>query len=291
MKTRKWIFILSVLVAGAFIFSSCQKNKTSVLTQDDEATVEDNALMENLLDDAMDAADYAVITVDNMIYSGSLKSAAVVDSCPLITVDHPDTTYWPKIITIDYGDLCTGFNGHTRSGKIVITITGRYMKAGSVRTIELVNYYINGIHVEGKRTVTNEGRNDNGNMVFTVELEGGKITVNDTVVITKEFTRNREWVNGEDTRNHWDDVFFITGSASGTNFRGHTYTRTITNPLEWAASCRFLISGTVEIQIDDRDPVTLDYGDGTCDNIATLTKGDVTKQIELRYHHRWPRIH
>ncbi len=291
MKTRKWIFLVTLIAGTALFFTACQKSDTgsmAKLSDDEVATAADNTLMENLLDDAMDAADLAVMTVDSWIYNGegSTLKSATVDTCPKISVDHPDSTRWPKVITIDYGDLCTGFYGQTRSGKIVITIWGRYMKPGSKRVVKLVDYYVNGIHVEGTRTVMNEGRNDAGNLVFSVELKNGKITKNDTTIMTREYVRFREWVNGEKTRNRWDDVFFITGEAQGTNFRGHTYHKTIVNPLEWARTCRFIKSGTVTIRIDDKPPFTLDYGDGTCDNLATITRGDVTKEIQLKYHHR-----
>ncbi len=280
------------LIAGTTLFfTSCQKSDTgsmAKLSDDEVATARDNTLMENLLDDAMDAADQAVMMVDGWIYNndGSTLKSATVDTCPKVTVDHPDSTRWPKVITIDYGDLCTGFYGHTRSGKIVITIWGRYMNPGSKRVVELVNYYVNGIHVEGTRTVMNEGRNNAGNLVFSVELKNGKITKNDTTIMTREYVRFREWVNGEKTRNRWDDVFFITGESQGVNFRGHSYHKTIINPLEWARTCRFIKSGTVSIRIDDKPPFTLDYGDGTCDNLATITRGDVTKEIQLQYHPR-----
>ncbi len=291
MKTRKWIFLVTLIAGTALFFTSCQKSDTggmAKLGDDEVATAEDNTLMENLMDDAMDAADMAVMTVDDWIYNGdgSTLKSVTVDTCPRITVDHPDSTRWPKVITIDYGDLCTGFYGHTRSGKIVITIWGRYINPGSKRVFELVNYCVNGIHVEGTRTVMNEGRNNAGNLVFSVELKNGKITRNDTTIMTREYVRFREWVNGEKTRNRWDDVFFITGEAQGVNFKGHTYHKTIINPLEWARSCRFIKSGTVSIRIDDKPPFTLDYGDGTCDNLATITRGDVTKEIELKYRPR-----
>ena len=290
MKRNISIYFLMLAAAGTFLFTSCQKNDT-LLTTDEITDAEDDALVENLFDDVMDAADGAVIAIDDMIWGGGLKSASV-DTCPMITVDHPDTTTWPKVITIDYGTGCTGFFGHTRSGKIVITITGRYREPGASRTIELVNYVVNGIKLEGTRTVTNEGRNDNGNLVFSVTLRDGKVTFNDTLFITREYSRSREWVNGEETRNHWDDVYFITGTASGTNLRGISYTRTITTPLEWAASCRFIKSGTVEIVFTRgtqvSTPIILDFGDGTCDNEATITKEGETRTIELKYHRKKP---
>ena len=289
MKTKKWIFLFTMMAGVSFFFTSCEKSDTGAKVSEEElATAEDNALMETLLDDAINEADLAVLTVDDWIYNsdGSTLKSATVDSCPVITVDHPDSTFWPKVITVDYGDLCVGLHDRTRSGKIIITITGRYMVPGSRRTVELVDYYVDGVHVEGTRTTTNEGRNDAGNLVFSTILKDGKITKNDTTIITREYERYREWVAGEETRNRWDDVFFITGNGSGTTFCGHSYEMTITSPLERARSCRFIKSGTVSITIDDNPPITLDYGDGTCDNIATITNGDDTREIELGYHPR-----
>jgi len=286
MKTRNLFYLFLLLTAGTFLLSSCQKNKSGAINDNDLSIAEDDALTENVFDDIMNSADNAVAIVDNDLYSGNLKSAVVSDSCPNITVDHPDTTRWPKVITIDYGEGCTGFYGQTRSGMIKITITDRYRNPGATRTVELINYVINDIHVEGTKTVINNGRNDNGNLTFSIDLIGGVLTTPDSVTITREFSRTREWVAGDDTWNHWDDVYFITGSATGTNFKGEAYTRTITNPLEWAASCRFIKSGTILIEVGDRSAITLDFGAGECDADATITKDGETRSIILRYHHR-----
>ena len=288
MKTRRIIHILSLVLAASFFFVACQKDDAKTgLTDEDVAKAEDDALTEAVFDDIMNSVDNAVNIVDNWIWRGGLKSATVSDSCPSVTVDHPDSTRWPKVITIDYGDTqCEGFYGQTRKGKIIITITDRYIKPGSERTIELENYYINGIHVEGTKTVTNNGRNNDGNLSFTIELVNGKITTPDTIVITREFTRTREWVAGDDTWNRWDDVYFITGSASGTNFKGESYTRNILTALEWATSCRFIMSGSIEIQVGEKSPIVIDYGDGECDNKATVTKNGETREILLKLKQR-----
>jgi len=288
MKTRRIIHILSLVLAASFFFVACQKDDVKTgLTDEDVAKAEDDALTEAVFDDIMNSVDNAVSIIDNLIWGGGLKSATVSDTCPSVTVDHPDSTWWPKVITIDYGDTeCEGFYGQTRKGKIIITITGRYRTPGSVKTVELENYYINGIHVEGTKTVTNNGRNNNGNLTFTIELVNGKITTPDTIVITREFNRTREWVTGDDTWNRWDDVYFITGSASGTNFKEESYTRTILTALEWATSCRFIKSGSIEIQVGERSPIVIDYGDGVCDNKATVTKDGETREILLKLKQR-----
>ncbi len=286
MKTKNYLYILSIIVAGAILFQSCEK-KASDLTDDEIAIAEDDALAENLFDDIFDVALAAELLVDGQIYNGSLKSSVVSDSCPNVTVNHPDSTRWPKIITIDYGDGCTGFYEQTRSGKIIILVTGRYRAEGTSRTITLENYYINGIHIEGTKTVTNDGENENGNICYSVELTGGRITTPDSIVITRESVRTREWVGGSDTWwNIWDDVYFITGQTTGTNFRGVAYSRTIVTPLEWAAICRFIKSGSIDIVVGENDPITLDFGNGECDNEATVSRNGETKTILLRYRSR-----
>ena len=285
MKTKRIIHLLSLVLAASFFFVACQKDDVKTgLTDEDVAKAEDDALTEAVFDDIMNSVDNAVIIVDGWIWGGGLKSATVSDTCPSITVDHPDSTYWPKVITIDYGDTeCEGFYGQTRKGKIIITIDHRYRVPGSVKTVTLDNYYINGIHVEGTKTVTNDGRNASGNLTFTVELVGGKITTPNGIVITRDFSRTREWVGGESTWwNFWDDVYFITGSANGINFKGESYTRTILTALEWAASCRFIKSGSIEIIVGDKSPLVIDYGDGECDNKATVTRDGETREILLK---------
>jgi hypothetical protein len=289
MKTKRIYYILSAVLAGSVLFYSCEKDEPAAkITEEDVAVAEDDALVDALFSDIWEAVDHALQIVDDQLYNAQLKSQEVVaDSCPSITVDHPDTTHWPKVITIDYGETdCVGFYGNTRRGKIVIIITGRYRMEGSQKTVTLVDYYINDIHLEGTKTIINNGRNENKNLTFTVELVEGKVTTPNELVIEREFTRIREWVAGEATGSHWDDVYFITGNASGVNFKGESYTRTILIPLEWAASCRFIKSGSVESVVGDRMPVILDYGEGECDNVATISRGGETKTILLRYNTR-----
>ncbi len=284
MKT-KTLFYYSIFLFGIlFTFGSCQKeNSSSVISETDLILAKDDALTESVFDDIMASVDKAVMATDDLLFNAGLKSAVISESCPLVTVDHPDTDFWPKVITIDYGEGCEGFYGKTRSGKIKITLTARYRVEGSTKTVELINYKINNLKVEGTKVISNDGRNENGNLTFTVQLTKGKVITEDEKEITREFTRVREWAEGEQTPNHWDDIYFITGSASGTNIKGISYTRTITSPLVKAASCVFIQSGTVVREVDGRPTSTLDYGDGECDNEATLTIGDRTKTILLKH--------
>jgi hypothetical protein len=56
-------------------------------------------------------------------------------------------------------------------------------------------------------------------------------------------------------------------------------------PLLKKMSCRWIVSGTIEMQAGE-NLVILDYGDGECDNIATITVNGETTEITLPQHPR-----
>jgi hypothetical protein len=282
MKTIKIFYVASLFFAGLLLFFSCEKNDEKVTAKDIEMA-DDEAVITLMFDQAFTETDMALEQLEyNWKHPSGLKS--VPDTCPVIYVNHNDSTYWPKTVTIDFGSAgCEGPSGNIRKGKIIINITDRYLKPGSVRTFSFEDFYINDFKVEGTKTVTNEGRNDDGFMYFTVELTGGKVTTPAGKVITHEFSKTRTWIEGEQTpRWRWDDKYLIEGEASGINRFGIAYTRTITTPLLVATSCRWIMSGVIEIQPVDCPLILLNFGNGECDDVATITVNGETKEIKLR---------
>jgi len=267
----------------AFLMVSCENLDNN--PSGDFSIAEDDVLSTTLFDDVFMEVDEAVETADYQSpAAGLLKSGTVV--CKTITVEQPDTSFWPRTITVDYGEGCEGPNGRVRKGKIIITVSGRYMQEGSERTVTFVDFHINDFKIEGTKTITNQGRNDDDQMYFSITLTGGKVS-NDSLTVSKDFSRTRTWISGEDTpKFHGDDEYLIEGSASGVNRKGISYTRTITSPLYTAGVCRWIRSGAVLIEATDREDIIIDYGDGTCDNKATVTIGDETREIELPRHRR-----
>jgi hypothetical protein len=274
MKTRVFIMFTAIAI---FSFSSC--NKQAGLDQTSVNVADDEAVGDVVFEDISNTVDVADITLSNYQDGTYGKSVTVSDSCPSVTIDHPSDAVWPKTITVDYGNGCTGFYDNTRSGKIVIVVTGPGKTVGSKRTITFDNYFFNGIRVEGTRTVENMGYNNNQNMVFSVKLT-------DASVIERSVDHQREWIAGFDTKNIWDDEVLITGTSSGVTINGVAYTNTITTALHWTRACKFIVSGVVNIEREGKESVQLDYGTGNCDAVATVTKGDETKQITLRHKYR-----
>ena len=285
MKTKVLMMITALAVLS---FSSCKKDSSSaVMDQTSLNLADDDAVTDVVFADVFNTADNATIILDQMGKSIDAKSLTVMtDSCQTITITRPTAALWPKIVTVDYGTSCTGINDNVRSGKIVIEVTGPRLQSGSKRTVTFVNYFFNGIKVEGTKVLENMVYNSNQNLVISVKLTGGILTLHDGKTIERSTDQQREWIAGLLTKNIWDDEWLITGTSTGKNIDGVAYTNTIMTALHSTRECRFIVSGVVKIERTGKTPVVLDYGTGECDAKAVVTSGGVSKEILLKNKHR-----
>jgi len=286
MKSPSINRILIAALTFLFISSlvSCQKETSSTpstngVTEQDAATYSgESAQADESFDDiadvsmtASDADNNATTARLNREYHpdfAELREA--IGLCATITVSPNDTTY-PKTITIDFGDSCVGLDGKLRSGKIIINLTAPLRKPGSVLTITLDNFYINHIHVEGTKTITN--LSENGVVKFSVDVTGGKVTFPSGRGYSYESSKAKTQVAGMDTKICRDDVFEITGSATIKFNNGVVVQFDVADPLIKKVACPWLSDGTLQISVNDR-VLKIDYGfphNGDCDNKALLT--------------------
>ena len=249
-------------------FNACRKEKDLELNFN---AATQNALAENTLDDIQAIADQAS--------TGSLTHYRTSSSA-CATITH-DTMATPHVLTIDFGDTnCTCVDGKTRRGKIIITYTGAYRDPGHTHTTSFDNYFVNDNQVTGSRNVTNNGLNTDGNLTYTVE-SNITILLADGGSFTRNANRTREWIEGVTTGTWSDDVYLITGSATGSDSDGRSYTATIITALRREIGCRWFVSGSIEIVPHTLNTRLLDFGDGVCDNQATVTINGNTHSITL----------
>jgi len=272
--------IVSIMILS---FISCQKDTTTT----DQAALnvaDDDAISDAVFEDVFSTADNADIMLDNLAVSGDFKSMVVLsDSCPTVTITDPETGVWPKTVTVDFGSGCSGLYDNTRSGRILIEVTGPRLEAGSKKTITFDNYYFNGIKVEGIKVIENTGYNENQNLVFSVKLTDGKLTLPGGRFIERSSDHQREWIAGQLTNNIWDDECLVTGTATGTTLEGVAYSNTITTALHWKRACFFIVSGVVKIEREGKPDVEINYGNGDCDALAVVTRNGESKEILLRH--------
>lgn len=268
--------ILSTLItalACMLIIMSCRRDRNTEINSD-KMFASDNALAEFLYSDARDIADEA----SDLNTGDHLAQYKTRGACA--TVTH-DTTVSPRELIIDFGPVnCLCNDGRNRRGKIIIHYTGRYRDPGHIHTFGFDQYFVNDNQVIGTKTVQNMGLNPASQSYFTVNVNGAVIKAGTSDTITWISNRTRTWTQGENTPIRLDDVYEITGSGSLTNVQG-TRTVSITQALVKAVNCKWMQAGELTITPQGKPARIINYGNGTCDNQATLTVNGNTYNITL----------
>jgi len=187
-----------------------------------------------------------------------------------------------KEIIIDFGAGCESADGVTRSGKIIVNFTDARHVAGAVITTSFEDFIVNGIGVEGTRTLTNVSDGSEGQRAFEIKIEEGKITFPDETFRIISSTKTRTWEIDESTR---EVILTVSGSAEGINRNGEAYIHAIIQDLVYKNSCRRVgtkvaVSGERSITKADLTYL-ISYGNGDCDNAVTITlpTGEVREVI------------
>lgn len=279
MKLKKIFALLSL--SSLFFFAACKKEDTQP-DPEFETTfklTEDQAISESINDDANVVFFEASVNAGLYRTNGAVETTNTL-SCATVTVT-PQNTF-PKTIVINFGaGGCVSADGIARKGKINITLSDYLHNPGTIAVLTFENYYTAGFKVEGTITWTNTST---ANVVsWTRQITNGRaIEPVGGYYWTHEGTKNVTQTAGANTpMNLLDDVYSVTGNHTVTNPAGKTRTVTILEALEKKTTCHNVSKGKMKIQGPNHFAV-LDYGDGTCDNIATITiDGTLPRTIML----------
>ena len=265
MKFR--ILILSISALIILFINSCEDiKKLQIDPQSGKDYVKAESTYSNIFHSVNDA-----VQASNL--EKGIKNVDTIPSCMKITVS---TGFYPKTITIVF-DSINGCDkeGVIFKGTINATISGPYKTPGTVVNVTFHNLFVNGNKVEGQKTITNMGRNDSNKLVYTVEVKNGIITtLNGQIKYTA--TKTWTWLKGESTTTISDDVYELEGNADGYNIDNLHFKAKTISPLIIQMNCRWkLVSGKMEIDPDSGENMTIDYGNGTCDDKAILKIGNL----------------
>lgn len=131
--------------------------------------------------------------------------------------------------------------------------------------------------MEGVKTTLNTGINESGNLTFAKNISDAKLTYPEGTEITWACEKFSEQVEGGETLLFADDVWSVTGSGAGVNLDGKNYTMAVSTALVYNNGCFYPVSGIMEISTEGEDLKVINYGDGECDNLATVTVGGVSE--------------
>ncbi len=274
---KKLLFITAI--AFVTFITSCSDDNTSESAIDlvEEIDVDAESTLEANYEDIDLIVDAGLETVD----AGGRVNRDIILDCATITHDEE-----AKSLTIDYGDGCEGPGGRIRAGVIQITYSDHRLIPGAFRTATFQDFSIDGVLIEGTRTVENISASIEDDPKFSITLAGGKMTFEDETTATREAQRTRTWHRAN---NPLEDETSVEGSASGTRRDGVNYSMEILSPIVYKRSCKLSgvfipVSGIKQFTSGDNVAV-VDYGDGSCDNEVTITINGgepITKVISPR---------
>ncbi|MGD0341372.1 MAG: hypothetical protein ABSA76_06670 [Bacteroidales bacterium] len=285
MKTKEFkLFLLAFAICGLLV-TSCKKENSSstAFTSEQVAQVQNSDVQDAIADKNDQEVDNTLDQLQVVNYNTSNAKSGAVSSSKTITVDHPDSTTFPKVIKIVYSNYqdSTADESFIKNGEIDITVTAGTNKQLVTRAMTYKNFSITTdsttVTVRGTRTVARTGitykfknlaslrliitDNITANLSYAITKTG----VSDSLTFTRVVNKTRKafvhYSNAEG--NSWSTIKFknvvasdtvtYSGTVTGVNEKGYSYSRTVnsTTPLVviFYKGTPVISSGTLDLLI------------------------------------------
>jgi hypothetical protein len=281
MKKINPISMTATLALGLTLWAACKKSSSS----QDDAALSLSASGTTAQAAYGDVFSVVMSTSESNDLNTSVSQAAA-QTGPVTTfgvtvgVSPSDTDTYPKTLTIDYGSGDTSATGVIRSGKLIVTLSGRLIDVGTTVAVTFDQYKVNGFGLAGTYSFTNYSQLGSG-LSYTTAVTGGVLTYPSGATYTYSEQDTLVQTSGVGTPTFTDDAYTITGNFALASSAGNRITAEVTTPLVREFTCGNIVSGVVSFTYDSAVHGTLDYGAGTCDDQATLTVGLKTQTVTL----------
>lgn len=285
MKIYSILIIVALLSVG--IFAGCKKSESPVETDTETQTAIDYSICEREFVQVGPTATNLTIKTKSTPRDRVIENYSNWQStCDTLTYISGDTLWSSPghsnpVYEYDFGTCAGyGFDGVTRTGKWRITFRqGGIRKAGASMLVQFINYKLNNVSYMADSVVFNNGGMNNGIFTYTINVYNA-VCASPSWTITYSSTRSVS-VDTKNTVDPTDDVVtIVSGHASGKNRNGISYSVSIKN-LTKPANCKYITAGTVDITPSRKNTRTINYGNGTCDDKATVTINGNTFEITL----------
>lgn len=300
MKTSPQLtrLLVTVMVTGLF-FTACKKHddassdggKMEFATVSAQSDAAAELVFDDVFNNIMGVSSEVGIGGTGVfgradVSAGSGYRVEGVDSTScytVITKQLNTATRFPLQITIDFGTGCTGRDGRTRKGMIIIVYTGHLMVSGNSATTTFDSYSLENVKIEGTYKLTNSGTTDKKS--YTTQVINAKLSQPNGNYMKWSSEKTVAQIEGGATPFiGLDDVFSITGKAGGSvqiDGKYFQWSTAITAPLTKRYTCRWISRGTLSLMKGNDAVAVLDYGSGACDNMASFSVNGQVHEITL----------
>lgn len=264
-----------LLLTAAIILTAvtgCKKDNDNPTTDPAVESASQALRSQQLLTSSFNVALRGAEEADGLVNQGA------DDRCGSITIVPADPAVFPKVITVDFGTGCTDTDGKVKSGKVILSIE-KIWEPGSQISLQYDNYKEDAAQLSGKFTFQNQSTQTGG--VYVIVAEDIQAADGNGYTLAYDAAQTFTQTGGQPTWWDWsDDVYAITGTINSVLTNGETVDWTIQTPLVKANNCYWVSAGTGTLNINGLNAL-VDYGNGSCDNKASVTVNGQTYQITL----------
>lgn len=253
------------------LFTACNKEDApQQLTE--TTTTEDLLRTEAYLDEVEYQVDLK-IEEKSLTQTDGKYDQTKDNDCITISYANPPGTF-PNTITVVFDAAgCTLASGNTLAGTVTVVYTGQPGVAGFSRSATLSNFTYNGRGLEGTKTWTFNGMDEDGNRSYTRTVQGAQVTYLTGATATWDAQRTWTQLDGADTETFIDDIIRVTGGSAGVNRFGVSYSVLIIEPIIKERNCPWNIAGRKQITRNGNVRF-IDFGNGICDPLAVISNGE-----------------
>lgn len=220
--------------------------------------------------------------------SGFTGEVASNRSCGTVSFEADQVDFFPAVLRIDYGSGCN-YEGRDYAGMIMATFDGFLFAVDKSFSIAFDEFSVDDYRLGGNYIMTNKGSNASGQWTTEHSIIDGRLINPQGANVSYGSTVSSAQVSGQDT--YWwnaglegvlDDVWEEIHTATFVNSLAEVFNITTAEVLTKKISCKWPVSGISIIEGESLDgPLEINFGDGICDNNATVTYSGVTFDVTL----------
>jgi len=277
-----------------FIFAGCKKSSSTTTTTSSTNTNAEQTQNSDVQDAVSERSEQdADNTVDQLQANNYVVPSSKASGSVTITVNHPDSTTFPKTITIVYSNYQDSTAGEkfVYNGEIMVNVSVAPSAASNLLTTRIFtfdNFSITTdsttITVSGERTVTRLSEkfqiipglkgirvvltdSIDANTTWAITTTNSPDSLHFTREVRRERTSDINFVNINASATKWNQIVLVTyphldtimwtGTVKGVNEAGNDYTKTITTTLKgtWYSGSPVLIAGEMTLNIAASTPL------------------------------------
>ncbi len=293
VRLKHYLMITMITIVCGFMISNCKKDNCSAgnsMTTQQIAAVQNSDVQDAVADKSEQDIDKTLDELQSNNYNSSTAKSESNTGTRTIIVDHPDSTTFPKVITIIYDNYqdSTADESFVKNGEIDIVVTEGANAQLITRAFTFKGYSVTTdsttLAVTGTRTVERTAFTHKLNGLASLRLSfSDNITANlrfaiiktgetDSLTFTRVVSKLRTSIQHYDNIGGYtwltirfrntlsEDTITFSGTVTGVNEKGENYTKTVSSgtPLTviFYKGTPVISSGTMDLTITEETAVS-----------------------------------